>query len=90
MFLFHTKEMVVMGNILEKLHLGQSPLTQRVYVGTFSVKMPGTWNSKRDVTDEFINIVIERWKGTKQQFTFPAEGKTYEISVREVPAPEAK
>lgn len=66
---------------LEKLHIAVSPLTRSVFVGT--IKRPGLWNNKIDMTNEFIGAVIERWKGVCENLSDPVnENISYDISVK--------
>ena len=69
---------------LEKLHLNMSELTNEVFVGTIEPKNKNLWKNKKDVTNEFIACVIQKWKGHKQEFTSRTDGKKYEISVKEI------
>ena len=38
---------------LSDIHIGVSPLTERIYLGTVSKRDPGTWNQKADCTSQF-------------------------------------
>lgn len=66
---------------LEKINLGHSPLTDRIFAGT-SIK-PGVWRNKIDVTNDFIGCVIARWVGQREEIKC-SNGKVYEIMVKEV------
>lgn len=66
---------------LEKINLGHSPLTDRIFAGT-SIK-PGIWRNKVDVTNDFIGCVIARWAGQKETIK-TSDGKMYEITVKEI------
>jgi hypothetical protein len=66
---------------LEKINLGHSPLTDKIFAGT-SIK-PGVWRNKIDVTNDFIGCVIARWAGHKESIK-SSDGKVYEITVKEV------
>lgn len=65
---------------LEKLHVGLSPLTRKVFVGT--IEKVGVWRNKHDITDEFIGVVIQRWKGVCENFSIEGEDISYDISVK--------
>ena len=65
---------------LEKLHMGHSPLTDKVFVGT--VIKEGVWRNKTDLTNDFITCVISRWEGQKEVIS---SGKNkWEITVKKI------
>lgn len=66
---------------LEKINLGHSPLTDRIFAGT-SIK-PGVWRNKIDVTNDFLACVMSRWLGKREEIK-SSDGKVYEIMVKEV------
>jgi len=66
---------------LERINLGHSPLTDKIFAGT-SIK-PGVWRNKVDVTNDFIGCVIARWKDSKEHIKC-SDGKVYEITVKEI------
>lgn len=66
---------------LEKINLGHSPLTDKIFAGT-SIK-PGIWRYKVDVTNDFLACVIARWAGMREEIK-STDGKVYEIIVKEV------
>lgn len=72
---------------LEDIHIGVSPLTERVYVGTLSKREPGVWAQKHDCTGLFLGALMN-WcpPGTTRIITDNHGGK-YEVEVRKV-APE--
>lgn len=72
---------------LDDLHIGVSPLTDRVYVGTVNKRSPGIWNSKADCTSRFIGALMD-WTppGTVRVVTDNRGGR-YEIEVRKVANP---
>ncbi len=73
---------------LDNVTLGVSPLTETVFAGV-SVPLakgkPGqmVWKHKKDVTNEFISCVIEKWKGFKERI-LSSDGSIYEISVKQI------
>lgn len=66
---------------LEKINLGHSPLTDKIFAGTS--ERPGVWRQKVDVTNDFIGCVIARWAGMREEIK-SSDGKVYEIMVKEV------
>lgn len=70
---------------LEKINLGHSPLTDRIFAGT-SIK-PGVWRNKVDVTNDFLGCVIARFGGYKSEIK-DSDGKVYEITVKEIKKPK--
>lgn len=74
---------------LEDLHIGASPLTDRLYLGTVSKRDRATWSTKVDVTSKFIGALMD-WTppGTIRMVT-DNHGNQYEIEVRKMPL-EAK
>lgn len=72
---------------LEKINLGHSPLTDRIFAGT-SIK-PGVWRNKKDVTNDFLHCVISWWAGHVQEIE-TADGKIYEITVKEIKSAKKK
>lgn len=73
---------------LDNLHIGVSPLTDRVYIGTVSKRSPGVWNSKVDCTSIFIGALMD-WTppGTIREIVDSRGGK-YEIEVRKISSSE--
>jgi hypothetical protein len=67
---------------LDDLHIGVSPLTDRIYVGTVSKRSPGVWASKADCTTRFLAALME-WSppGTVRVFG-DSQGNRFEIEVR--------
>jgi len=70
-----------MARKLYDLHLGHSPLTDRVYIGT--LKKDNLWDEKHDVTNEFITCVLARFGGFVETFT-REDGKKFEVTAREI------
>ena len=68
------------GNI----HIGVSPLTDRIYLGTVSKRDSSTWASKVDCTSTFIGALMD-WSppGTIRMVT-DSRGNQYEIEIRKV------
>ncbi len=67
---------------LDKLRLGKSALTDKIFVGELN-KDKEYWTIKRDITDDFIGAVIDRWAGFKETIS-TSDGKAYEISVKQI------
>jgi hypothetical protein len=72
---------------LENIHLGFSPLTERVYMGT-QMKDGKTWKDKIDVTQEFLAMLFH-WCPPGYQITMSRniegkEEKYYRVSVMEI------
>lgn len=69
---------------LDDIHIGVSPITNRIYLGTVSKRDRGTWSSKVDCTSKFIGALME-WAppGTVQTANDNCGG-AYEIEVRKV------
>jgi hypothetical protein len=72
---------------LDDIHIGVSPLTERIYVGTLSKRDRFTWSSKRDCTSMFLGALMD-WAplGVVRTFT-DNHGNQYEIEVRKIPRP---
>lgn len=62
---------------LEKLKMGHSPLTDKIFVGT--IISEGVWRHKVDMTNDFISCVINRWDGQKEVIS--AGENKWEITV---------
>lgn len=60
----------------ENLRLGYSPLTQNVYLGRINPKKPGirSWE-KKDVTNEFISVLLRKFK----------EGEMHTLTINGIP-----
>ena len=73
---------------LDNLHIGVSPLTDRIYLGTLSKRERNTWASKIDFTSKFLGALMD-WipPGTVQMIT-DSQGTSYEIQVRKMPDQE--
>lgn len=71
---------------LEDLHIGVSPLTDRLYLGTVSKKDRSTWASKVDCTSTFIGALMD-WAppGTARMVT-DSHGNRFEVEVRKLPS----
>lgn len=64
---------------LEDLRLGVSELTDEVFVGIME-KNGMLWKHKINLTNDFIQAVVQRWQNQKQTFT--RNGYEYEVSVK--------
>lgn len=67
---------------LEDLHIGVSPLTDRIYAGTVSKRDRGTWASKVDVTSTFIGALMDWTPPGTIRLVQDKHGTQYEIEVR--------
>ena len=65
---------------LEKLRLNFSPITGEVFVGTIEPKNSLLWRNKKEITNDFIHVVVNKWKNKKE--TFIHDGYEYEVSVK--------
>ena len=72
---------------LEDLHIGVSPLTDSVYVGTVNKRDRGLWNQKRDMTSNFIAAVMDWAPPGTIRMVSDNKGNSYEIEVRKVETP---
>lgn len=67
---------------LAEIHIGVSPLTDRVYLGTVSKTDRGLWNQKVDCTSIFIAAVMD-WVGAGSvRVITDNHGNEFEIEVR--------
>lgn len=73
---------------LENIHIGVSPLTDRIYLGT--LRNSTTWSSKVDCTITFIAALMD-WSppGVIRTVT-DNHGNTYEVQVKKVVAVSVK
>lgn len=71
---------------LDKITLGHSPLTDKIFAGT--TERPGVWRNKVDVTNAFIDCVINRWENQKE--TIQSGENRWEITVKKLPASKKK
>lgn len=69
----------------ENLRLGYSPLTQNVYLGRINPKKPGIWSGeKKDVTNEFISVLLNKFK-EGEVHTLTINGTpTFELSIKRI------
>ena len=67
---------------LSDLHIGVSPLTDTIYIGTVSKKDAGCWNSKHDVTSKFIGALMDWTPPGTVRLVCDSHGNEYEIVVR--------
>lgn len=59
----------------DNLVLGKGSLTDNIYIGTLKL-------NKRDITQDFLKVAIERWNGYKE--IIQVGDKKYEIYCREI------
>jgi len=69
---------------LEDIHIGVSPLTDTIYIGTVSKRERGVWASKVECTRKFLGALME-WNppGTIRTIN-DNKGNQYEIEVRKI------
>lgn len=66
---------------IQELHLSKSPISDRVYAGFLSSDKK-SFNKKKDVTAEFMKVLIDKQCGYVE--TFNLDGKVYRITVKEI------
>lgn len=71
---------------LEAIHIGVSPLTDRVYLGTVSKRDRGAWASKVDCTSVFLGALMDWIPHGTIRTVSDNHGNQYEIEVRKLPA----
>lgn len=71
---------------LENLHIGVSPLTDTIYMGTVSKRDRGLWASKVDCTSKFIGALMDWAPPGTIRVVNDTNGNRYEIDVRKVQA----
>ncbi|WP_342152280.1 hypothetical protein [Methylorubrum sp. SB2] len=72
------------------LHVGCSPLTKRIYAGSKSADGKLWLSDQTDVTTEALLAVVEAiGPGYKQALIATNGGPSFEIEVRQIPAPES-
>ncbi len=69
---------------LEDLHIGVSPLTDRIYMGTVSKRDRSAWASKVDCTSKFIAAVMDWTPPGTVRLVSDNKGNRYEIEVRKI------
>ena len=74
---------------LEDLHIGVSPLTDTVYMGTVSKRDRGAWASKVDCTSKFIGALMDWAPPGTVRMVNDNHGNRYEIEVRKLPPEQA-
>jgi hypothetical protein len=65
---------------LEKIRLGHSPLSGRIFAG--SIIKEGVWRNKIDVTNDFLQCVINKWEGHEE--VIEANGEKWKISIKKL------
>jgi len=71
---------------VEDIRLCHSAVSDRVFAGKLN-KAGNEWLDKKDVTDDFLNCVLNRWVGFEQTITAP-DGTKYEVRVKKVESAE--
>lgn len=69
-----------MSNTIDQLRLSKSALTDTIYVG---IPKGSEWMEKKDITNDFIKAVIDRFAGFKETVK-DSEGNTYQITVKKL------
>jgi len=72
---------------LDELHIGASPLTDRIYLGTVSKRDRRAWSTKVDCTSTFIGALMEWTPPGTVRLVNDNHGNSYEIEVRKLPIP---
>jgi len=67
---------------ISELRLAKSVLSDNVYVGIRN-KVGDAWLQKKDITNDFLCAVIERWGGYAETITV-SDGTVYQITVRKI------
>jgi hypothetical protein len=62
---------------LEKIKLGHSPLSGRIFAG--SIIKEGVWRNKIDVTTDFLQCVINKWEGHEE--VIESDGQKWKVTV---------
>ncbi len=68
---------------LDNVKIGMSVLTDNIYIG-YIEKNGHMWKKKKDITDAFVNIVIQRWESCSQVVTVRDTGDKFKISVQKL------
>ncbi len=66
---------------LDRLDLGHSPLSDNIYLGVLN-KAKNIWKYKRDVTNGFLQCVIQRWEN--QTEIIKSGSDEWEVTVRKI------
>ena len=75
-----------MRSSLVNIRIGKSMMCDTVYAGFVDSTGQG-WRIKKDVTQDFLSCVLERWNGYSEIITSP-DGKRYKVQVEELPQEE--
>ncbi len=67
---------------IDEIRVAKGSLSDRIYAGKLA-KNNIEWLQKKDITNDFLSAVIERFAGFTEKIT-SSDGKTYRISVREI------
>jgi hypothetical protein len=66
---------------LNDIHIGASPLTDRIYIGTVSKKDDSLWSSKVDCTSAFIAALMDWAPPGAVRVVEDKHGNQYEIEI---------
>lgn len=69
---------------LEELHIGASPLTDRVYLGSIGKTGDRTWAKKVDFTGKFIGALMSWCRPGSIRTVTDNHGNRYEVEVRAI------
>lgn len=70
--------------MLDRIRIGVSRLTDRVYIGTTTKRDPSVWSSKVDATGQFIGAIMDWVPPGTIRMVVDNHGNEYEIEVRKV------
>ena len=75
---------------LEDLHIGVSPLTDRIYMGTVNRRDRSVWANKTDITSKFIGALMDWNPPGTIRTVVDNRGGQYEIEVRAITKAEGE
>ncbi len=75
---------------LDDIHIGVSPLTDTIYIGTVSKRDRRAWFSKVDCTSMFIGALMDWVPPGTIRLVSNNRGDQYEIEVRAIVKAEGK
>ncbi len=67
---------------LKNIRICKSAIDDTVYAGYIAKDGLG-WKQKKDVTNDFLGAVIDRWNGFEEVIT-SSDGKQYKTTVQEI------
>ncbi|MFW6026185.1 MAG: DUF7446 family protein [Candidatus Woesearchaeota archaeon] len=75
--------------MLEDIRLAKSALTDNIYIGKIKDNNYEWKGEKKDVTNDFIKAVIDRFEGYREVIESQNNDKYYMIEVKEISKKEA-